>query len=66
MLSEMTDDSIADEPEYWRARAEEARMRAELFRDHQSRMTMMTIAKAYAALAEGIERKRRELPARCD
>jgi hypothetical protein len=49
-------------PEYWRARAEEARTRAEELRDQHTRETMRRIARDYDMLAQRAEE--RELPHR--
>jgi len=48
-------DSILDDPEHWRERAEEARTLADQLSDPESKRTMLRIAKDYERMAEHAE-----------
>jgi hypothetical protein len=51
--------SLFDDPEHWRARAEEARTVAEQLTDPESKSTMLRIAGDYERLAEHAELRAR-------
>jgi hypothetical protein len=44
--------ALLDDPEYWRSRAEEARVVAEQLSDPEAKRTMLRIATDYDRLAE--------------
>ena len=44
-----------DNPDFWRARAEEARAQAEQMRDHDAKRALLGIADVYERLAKGAE-----------
>jgi hypothetical protein len=48
-------------PEYWRARAEEARARADAMTDQQNRETLLGIARDYDLLARRAEQQNHPL-----
>ena len=50
--------SILDDPDHWRARAEEARALADQMTSDDTKETMLRIAKDYDRLAELAERRR--------
>jgi hypothetical protein len=59
----MTGQSFIKDPEYWRTRAEEARMLAKDLNDSASKDAMLRIADDYEQLARGVEdRALRRLP----
>jgi len=47
-----------EDPAYWLAKADEARAIAEEMEFHESRSSMLWVARAYAIVAEWIERRR--------
>jgi len=51
--------SVANDPEHWRQRAEEARAIAELMTDMPSREAMLRIAADYDRLAKRAEDRKR-------
>jgi hypothetical protein len=48
---------LLDNAKYWRSRAEEARMVAELLEDAQSKLIMLGIARDYERIAELAEQR---------
>jgi hypothetical protein len=53
---------VIDNPEHWRARAEESRTLAEQMNDAESRRIMLGIADSYEFLAEpAVERAKRNI-----
>lgn len=57
--SELTRDPLND-PEHWRDRAEEARLRAEQLGDPEARRMMLEIAAGYERIAERAEQRLRD------
>ena len=49
--------ALINDPEHWRARAEEARTIAEAMRDAQARESMLRVALEYENLAQRAERR---------
>lgn len=45
-------ESLVDNPEYWRKRAEEARTLAEQMRDPQTKALMLGVAESYEKIAK--------------
>jgi hypothetical protein len=48
---------LLDEPQYWRLRAQESRMRADHLQDPQARQIMLEIASGYDRLADLAEQR---------
>jgi len=57
-------ESVLDDPEHWRARAEEARSVAEQLSDPESKRTMLRIADDYERLAEHADLRARRQSSR--
>jgi hypothetical protein len=54
-------DTLMNNPQHWRDRAEEARVNAEQIGDPEAKRMMLEIAEGYLRLAERAEQRRREL-----
>ena len=52
--------NLMDDPEHWRARAEEARVHAEQMKDPETRRMMLGIAESYEQIARRADERLRD------